>query len=128
MLTVTGSCHCGKIKFEIEVNEIITVQECNCSICSMTGYVHLIIPGAKFRLLSGEEYLSTYEFNTKTAKHTFCNKCGIKSFYIPRSNPNGYSVNLRCIDQTRFTEITVEKFDGRNWEKSGYKLKHLSED
>ena len=128
MITVTGSCHCGKIKFNIDVSEKITVQECNCSICSKTGYIHLIVPGSKFSLLSGKEYLTTYEFNTKTAKHMFCRECGIKAFYIPRSNPDGYSVNFRCIDQTRFTHIIVEKFDGINWEKSGHKLKYLSED
>lgn len=126
MLTVTGSCHCGKIKFEIDVSNKITVQKCNCSICSMTGFLHLIVPASKFRLSSGENYLTTYEFNTKTAKHTFCRICGVKAFYIPRSNPDGYSVNLRCIDTSVFREITVDKFDGVEWEKSGHKLRHLS--
>lgn len=92
----------------------------------MTGFLHLIVPASKFRLSSGENYLTTYEFNTKTAKHTFCRICGVKAFYIPRSNPDGYSVNLRCIDTSVFREITVDKFDGVEWEKSGHKLRHLS--
>lgn len=128
MLKIIGSCHCRKIKFEVEVPEEITVQECNCSICSMTGFLHLIVPGSRFKKLSGDEYLTTYEFNTKTAKHTFCKICGIKAFYIPRSNPDGYSVNLRCLDQSSFKKIIIEKFDGRNWETHAGALKHLSED
>ena len=127
MITIEGSCHCRKVRFEIDVEENVTIQECNCSICRMSGYLHLIVAGSRFRLLSGEEYLTTYTFNTGTAKHLFCKVCGIKAFYVPRSNPDGYSINLRCIDKSRLKDIRIEKFDGQNWEQSGHKLKKLSE-
>lgn len=127
MITIKGSCHCRRISFEVDVEESVTVQECNCSICNMSGYLHLIVPGSRFRLLSGEEHLTRYTFNTGTAKHLFCKVCGIKAFYVPRSNPDGYSINLRCIDKSMLKEIRIEKFDGKNWEQSGHRLKKLSE-
>lgn len=123
-----GRCHCGAIEFEVEAPVEITVQECNCSICSKTGFLHLIVPKSKFKLLKGKNNLTTYTFNTRVAKHTFCKTCGVKSFYIPRSNPDGYSVNLRCLDKSNFAEIDFEEFDGKNWEANADKLKHLSED
>lgn len=127
MQTLTGSCHCGRIKFEVAVPKEIVVQECNCSICSRSGYLHLIVPRSDFKLLQGEDNLTTYTFDTHEAKHLFCKTCGIKSFYIPRSHPDGYSVNLRCLDQSKFHSITVELFDGRNWEQNIHKLKPVRE-
>jgi len=123
-----GSCHCGAIRFEVEAPEEIHALECNCSICSMTGFLHLIVPKSRFKILSGEGNITTYTFNTEAAKHTFCKTCGIKAFYIPRSNPDGYSVNVRCLDQSGITRITIEQFDGKNWEQSAAGLKQLSEE
>src|SRR3989344_2965363 len=88
----TGSCHCGAIRFDVEA------RECNCSMCSRVGFLHLIVPKSKLTLLQGREHITTYTFNTGVAKHTFCRTCGIKPFYVPRSNPDGYSVNVRCLD------------------------------
>ena len=82
-----GGCHCGAIQFEVEAPEHIEASECNCSMCSKAGYLHLIVPAARFRLLRGAEHITTYTFNTGVAKHTFCKVCGIRSFYVPRSNP-----------------------------------------
>lgn len=127
MLTLIGSCHCGRVRFEATVPEEVEVQECNCSICARSGYLHLIVPKSRFKLLQGEDNLITYTFDTHEAKHLFCKTCGIKSFYIPRSHPDGYSVNLRCLDQSKFRKITVEFFDGKNWEQNIHKLKPLSE-
>ena len=126
--TIIGSCHCGKVRFEVTVPKEVVVQECNCSICSRSGYLHLIVPKSRFKLLQGEDNLTTYTFDTHEAKHMFCKTCGIKSFYIPRSNPDGYSVNLRCLDQSKFDKVTVELFDGTNWEQNAHKLRHLTED
>lgn len=123
-----GSCHCKSIQFSVEAPEKITVQQCNCSICSMTGFLHLIIPKSSFKLIKGKENLTTYTFNTGIAKHTFCKTCGIKAFYVPRSNPDGYSINLLCLDQTGFKDIRIEEFDGKNWEENAGKLEHLSKD
>ena len=122
-----GGCHCGQVRFEVEAPAHLEANECNCSICRMTGFVHLIVRKDNFRLLSGADELSTYEFNTGVAKHLFCRKCGIKSFYIPRSNPDGFSVNVRCIDPGTIESLSLETFDGRNWEDHAHTLRHLTE-
>lgn len=122
----TGGCHCGAIRYEVEAPDSVVVQECNCSICSKAGYLHLIVSAESFHLTSGQEHLTTYTFDSGEAKHLFCNVCGIKSFYIPRSNPDGISVNLRCIDDGTITEVIVEQFDGKNWEANVHTLAHLS--
>ena len=122
-----GSCHCGAVQFEIEAPEEVECQDCNCSICSKSGYLHLIVPKSKFKLLQGENNLTTYTFDTGEAKHKFCKTCGIKSFYIPRSNPDGYDINVRCLDQQPKI-INIEPFDGKNWEQHAHKLAHLSKE
>ena len=119
-----GGCHCQAIKFEFEAPADIIVYRCNCSICQMTDYLHLILPASSFNLLSGDP--STYTFESHVAKHHFCPVCGIKSFYIPRSNPDGVSVNLRCVDQSTFTTVEIQDFDGQNWEANASTLSHLS--
>jgi hypothetical protein len=94
----------------------------------MTGYQHLIVPASQFRLTRGESVLSVYRFNTGVARHLFCSICGIKSFYVPRSNPDGFSVNLRCLDTGTLGSVTLIPFDGRNWERNAASLRHLSEE
>lgn len=84
----------------------------------MSGYIHLIVPENRFNLLKGSNCLTTYSFNTHTAAHTFCKYCGIKPFYRPRSHPDSYSINLRCLDRSGLDKIDIKKFDGKNWEKS----------
>lgn len=120
-----GSCHCGAIRFEIDAPEDIEAEECNCSICSKGGFLHLILPLGKFRLVSGAESLSVYTFNSGVAKHTFCKVCGIKPFYTPRSNPDGIDINVRCLD-TRPRSVAVVQFDGQNWEQNAHHLAHKS--
>ncbi len=122
-----GSCHCGAVQFEVEAPDKITCQDCNCSICSRSGYLHLIVPKSKFTLLQGGGNLTTYTFDTAEAKHKFCKTCGIKSHYIPRSNPDGFDVNVRCLNPQP-VELTIEKFDGQNWEEHAHTLVHLSEE
>lgn len=116
--TYSGNCHCGAVRFEVTAPARPEVIECNCSICSMTGYLHVIVPASNLRLLAGQDALTTYTFNTGTAKHTFCKHCGIKPFYVPRSHPDGYSVNLRCLDPQPVGSIDLRQFDGRNWEQA----------
>ena len=117
MRTHTGGCHCGRVRFEVLAPARITVSECDCSICSKFGYLHLIVPKEQFKLLSGADALTTYTFNTGVAKHFFCSACGVKSFYIPRSHPDGVSVNARCIDEGSIESMAVKPFNGRDWEK-----------
>jgi hypothetical protein len=123
-----GGCHCGRVRFEVEGPADMEAVECNCSICARTGFLHLIVPKSRFTLIQGSESLSTYTFNTGIARHLFCNVCGVKSFYIPRSNPDGYSVNVRCLDRDKINSITVTRFDGENWEKHATELAALSRD
>jgi len=112
-----GGCHCGAVAFEVFAPDDLDVLECNCSICAMSGFLHLIVTKEQFRLLSGDDSLALYEFNTRAAKHLFCSRCGIKSFYIPRSHPDGYSVNARCLDAGSIRSMRLEPFDGKNWER-----------
>lgn len=128
MITHKGGCHCGAVRFEVDASKRPTVQECNCSICSKTGFLHLIVPASRFRLVSGTGLLTTYTFGNGAAKHLFCRTCGIKSFYVPRSNPDGFSVNLRCIDEGTIESVTIDPFDGKNWEAHAARLAHLSVD
>lgn len=122
-----GSCHCGAVTFEVELEDHIVVHECNCSMCNMVGFQHVIAPASKFHLLSGAQDITTYTFNTGVAKHTFCKHCGVKPFYTPRSNPDGISVNLRCLLKTP-PQVELEPFDGQNWEQHAAGLSHLSEE
>ena len=127
MTTHTGGCHCGRVRFEVDAPAEPVVQECNCSICARTGFLHLIVPHSRFRLLSGEDALTTYMFNTGVAKHHFCSHCGIKSWYVPRSHPDGVSVNARCLDSGTVEGLVVETFDGRKWERNISQLLPLSD-
>ena len=111
-----GGCHCGRVRFRVTA-DLSRVSECNCSICSKAGYLHLIVPAERFKLLSGADALTTYTFNTGIAKHFFCATCGVKSFYVPRSHPDGISVNARCIDAGSVESISIQPFNGREWEQ-----------
>jgi hypothetical protein len=122
MTVLAGGCHCRKIRFEFDAPDDIVVSECNCSICRMLGFLHLIVPRSDFRLLQGADDLTTYTFNTGIAQHYFCRCCGIKSFYVPRSHPNGISVNARCLDDIGVIDMKIESFDGLNWEAAREKM------
>lgn len=122
-----GGCHCGRIRFEIEAAADIDATECNCSICSMSGFLHLFVSKRQFNLLSGDDDLATYTFGSGVAQHYFCRNCGVKSFYLPRSHPDGYSVNVRCLDPSTIDSVSTSPFDGRNWEQNVSKLSPLSD-
>lgn len=122
-----GSCHCGAVRFEVDIPDEVEVEDCNCSVCVKSGFLHLIVPTSKFRLLSGEEKLTSYTFNTGVAIHKFCKICGIKPFYTPRSNPDGVDVNVRCLDVPPVS-MKIVKFDGQNWEDNAHTLAHKSKD
>lgn len=111
----TGGCHCRAVRFEAD-GPLEGVLGCNCSMCTMKGFVHWIVPADRFRLVAGEDALSTYTFGTHTAKHLFCSVCGICSFYVPRSHPDGYSINVRCLDDVDLDDVEVQPFDGRDWD------------
>jgi hypothetical protein len=114
MLTMEGGCHCGRVRFRVTAD--LAVIDCNCSICIKKGILHLIVPPERFELISGKDDLTTYEFNTRTAKHTFCKHCGIQPFYVPRSDPGKIDVNARCLDDIDLAKLAPTPFDGKNWE------------
>ena len=114
MLTMEGGCHCGRVRFRVTAD--LAVIDCNCSICIKKGILHLIVPPERFELISGKDDLTTYEFNTRTAKHTFCKHCGVHPFYVPRSDPGKIDVNARCLDDIDVAELAPTPFDGKNWE------------
>ncbi len=117
-MKATGGCHCGAVRFAVEVPEAVELLDCNCSICAKTGYLHLIVPHDEFVLEIGEDVLTGYRFGTGTAEHRFCRTCGIKSFYQPRSHPDCWSVNFRCLDHGHAIEARIVPFDGRDWENA----------
>jgi hypothetical protein len=125
--TYRGSCHCGAVRFEVDAAQRLACLDCNCSICTKSGYLHLIVPRSRLRIVQGEPSLVTYMFGTGIARHYFCRTCGIKPFYVPRSNPDGIDVNVRCLDPVP-TDIEVQPFDGRNWEENAAALAGLSRD
>jgi hypothetical protein len=115
--TFEGGCHCGRVRFRVH-GDLAEATECNCSICTMKGIVHLVVPRAQFELLRGEDAITTYQFGTNVAKHTFCRHCGIHSFYTPRSMPDGVSVNVRCLEGVDLTALRPSLFDGQHWEET----------
>lgn len=127
MITHTGGCHCGRVRFEADAPARINACECNCSICVKSGFLHLFVSADDFRLLQGEDAIQTYTFNTGVAQHHFCRDCGVKSFYIPRSHPNGVSVNVHCLDPETIESIDITPFDGQNWEQNISKLSPISD-
>ena len=121
-----GGCHCGAVRFEVELVAPVGAQTCNCSICVRVGFIHVIVRQSRFRVTQGSENLSQYTFNTGLAQHLFCKTCGVKAFYRPRSNPDGWSVNGRCLDEP--VEMNLSAFDGQNWEAHAADLAHLSDE
>lgn len=126
LITHRGGCHCRRVLFEVDAPAVLPVIECNCSICRMTGFQHLIVPATRFRLLQGADALTEYTFNTGTAHHLFCRHCGIKSFYVPRSHPDGFSVNARCLDPETVERLDVTAFDDADREAATAAIAHLS--
>jgi hypothetical protein len=113
----SGQCHCGTVRFRFVLpSDEVELLDCNCSMCSRTGILHLIVPHADFELVTPRVNLTSYRFGTKAAEHLFCATCGVKSFYQPRSHPEAWSVNFHCLDEGHGLTVAVVPFDGRNWE------------
>ena len=89
----------------------------------MTGYAHLFVPRERFHMLRGQDELTSYRFNTEQAEHLFCRRCGIKSFYVPRSHPEAFSVHLDCLELPDAVNVTIRAFDGANWERNIARLR-----
>ena len=127
LVTHRGGCHCGRVRFEALAPARVQVSDCNCSICAKAGFLHLIVRAEHFKLLCGEDVLTTYTFNTGAARHRFCRHCGIKSFYIPRSHPDGVDVNVRCLDAGSVASMQVTVFDDADRDADTAAIAHLSQ-
>lgn len=119
--TYDGGCHCGQVRFRV-TTDLTGILDCNCSICTKKGFLHLIVGPEKFDLLTPRDALTTYTFNTGIAKHTFCANCGMHAFYVPRSHPNKIDVNVRCIEGIELADLAITPYDGRHWEAAREKL------
>ena len=119
-----GACHCGALQFRLITRPPSALLRCNCSICELEDFLHWIMPLSHFEWISGEA--STYRFGSGVARHTFCPTCGVKPFYFPRSNPDGVSINARCVPGLNWRAIPVGEFDGQHWEQNAATLSHLS--
>lgn len=111
----TGSCHCGRVKYEVEMN-IENAISCNCSICSKRGSLLDFVPEISFKLLSGENDLTDYQFNKKIIHHLFCKYCGVQSFGKGQA-PDGkkmIAVNLRCLDGFDPKKLKIQEYNGRD--------------
>ncbi|MFC7301875.1 GFA family protein [Cognatiluteimonas weifangensis] len=126
LVTHRGGCHCRRVRFEVDAPAALQVLDCNCSICRMSGFWHLIVPAARFRLLAGAADLAEYRFNTGVARHRFCRHCGIKAFYVPRSHPDGIDVNARCLDPGSVAALEIVPFDDRNRAAATAAIAHLA--
>lgn len=119
---VRGGCHCGAVRFEAQLPEPpVPALDCNCSVCAMTGFLHVMVPHADFELVTGRDSLTSYRFGTGAAEHLFCSTCGVKSFYQPRSHRDCWSLNAHCFDLP--VELEIERFDGKNWEQAHSSLR-----
>jgi len=114
--THSGSCHCGAVRYEVTTN-LTPVISCNCSICIRTGSILTFVPKSQFKLLSGEENLSDYQFNTRKVHHLFCKTCGIRSFGTGTA-PDGsemIAINVRCLEGVDVSKLEVTQVDGKNF-------------
>lgn len=120
MKTYEGGCHCSRVRFRIRVDlDETVIGECDCSICTKKGILHLPVAKERLEILSGADELTAYTFNTGVAQHTFCRHCGMHPFYVPRSDPENYSVNARCLDDYDPQTMQPKRlFEGRNWEEA----------
>ena len=116
-VTYQGSCHCQAVQFEVDFDEQPkTGYACNCSICGRAGWMLQFIPVDHFRLMSGEDSLTDYQFNKMMIHHTFCKVCGVRAFSRGKDaeGKESMAVNLRCLHDFDVDALEVQKFDGRS--------------
>jgi len=115
MSKANGSCHCGKVKFEVDF-DLKEGLSCNCSICQRKGSILTFVSSEQFKLISEESSLTDYQFDKKRIHHTFCSTCGVSPFSSSKKpdGSTGFAINIRCIEGIDLTKIPVKFFDGKN--------------
>lgn len=114
-MTHRGGCHCGAVRYRVEIDLSGPVTQCNCSICSRTGTLLSFVPAKAFALEKGEDALTDYQFGKKNIHHLFCKICGVRSF-ARGQGPHGpmAAINTRCLDDVDEATLNVQHFDGRS--------------
>lgn len=112
MKTYTGGCHCGAVRYEVET-DLAETLECNCSHCAKKGFILNFVDQDKFRLLQGEEVLTSYQFNKKSIDHVFCSICGTQSFARGIAFPK-VAINVRCLDDVDITTLDSKPYNGKD--------------
>ena len=130
-----GQCHCGKVTYTVEADlETGRNGICNCTSCTMKGFLRHHVEKARFKLLTGFDDLKLYKFGTLSAEHYFCKSCGVESFYRSRSDPNMWDINLRCLRHAKtgrpvdIYALIYQLGDGEHWEDSrklGMRKEHM---
>ena len=112
MQTYTGGCHCGAVTYEVDIENLTEVMECNCSHCEKKGFLLYFAPKENFRLLSGQDNLTSYKFGKKVIDHVFCKTCGVESFSSSDAYPK-MMINVRCLDNVDLDSLKINKYNGR---------------
>lgn len=115
--THKGGCHCGNVRYAVQIETFEPVISCNCSMCQKRGSLLTFVPAGSFTLETGDEALTVYQFNKHVIHHKFCSTCGIASFSEGKG-PDGQpmvAINLRCLDDIDLKSLTVTEFDGRSY-------------
>jgi hypothetical protein len=113
--TYKGGCHCGAVRYEL-TTQLTGALTCNCSICQKTGTMLTFVPATQFKLVSGEDSLTDYQFGRASIHHLFCKRCGVRSFArgkMPDGTPMA-AVNVRCLDDIDLATVQIQQFNGRD--------------
>ena len=114
--THSGGCHCGAVRYRVQLDLSQPVISCNCSMCGRSGTLLAFVPAAAFTLESGESSLTNYKFNNHIIEHLFCKTCGIKSFARGKAKDGSdtVAINTRCLDDVDLKALKVQEYDGKN--------------
>lgn len=116
MKTYTGGCHCKKVRYEVDIKDLKEVISCNCSMCSKRGWLLTFVPTSDFRLISGNDELTEYQFNKKLIHHLFCTTCGVASFGTGSDGKGNemVAINVRCLDDVDTNSLKVNHYYGKD--------------
>ena len=116
MKTYTGGCHCQKVRYEVDIEDLTEVMSCNCSICSKRGWLLTFVPTSSFRLLKGADEVTVYHFNKNRIDHTFCKTCGTASYGIGKDGEGNemVAINVRCLDDVDTEALTINAYNGKD--------------